>query len=558
MTETRIQRRFITAILFLTLAGGSLLYYAAISPQQFGSLHDDSIYVSTAKAIATGQGYRLISLPYQPAQTKYPPFYPWLLSLLWRVFPQFPQNLIPMTMLTIAATVGFLAVSHRYLLKQGYVNNWQAALILVLAVVNWRTLVMATTLYSEAVYAFVSVVALYLAEKYENHDRSWTTGVLVGAVVGLTYLTRSVGITLLVAIALSSLLRRQWKRALIPIGVASLFVVGWALWTHANKTTAQGINVAYYTNYFGHINYVISSLQDQNGMTRAGVITYLLSRNIFIFTMVSPMVVILGVDFILAQYFGFASLFVLAGFARQVRTRLRLLHIYIILYIAMNALVPFPSYDRYLIPLIPFVLMFVVTEATRLIALIKKEIAKNGQPIRQLSAALIGLALLISAGAVVYNHCSEIYERVAHATLEKNAGPAPEDVEAVAWIKEHTNPTDVLVCYHDPVYFLYTGHPIARSLPMREWIDWREGKVSVEKIEYLFFQVVNEDNGRYLVTTSTDYNIEDQTGQYRAIRDGIISRHPETFVPVFLSGDGQSRIFRVERNQQTPPEEIGR
>src|SRR6476619_1573784 len=105
MTETRIQRRFITAILFLTLAGGSLLYYAAISPQQFGSLHDDSIYVSTAKAIATGQGYRLISLPYRPAQTKYPPFYPWLLSLLWRVFPQFPQNLIPMTMLTIAATL---------------------------------------------------------------------------------------------------------------------------------------------------------------------------------------------------------------------------------------------------------------------------------------------------------------------------------------------------------------------------------------------------------------------------------------------------------------------
>jgi hypothetical protein len=80
---------------------------------------------------------------------------------------------------------------------------------------------------------------------------------------------------------------------------------------------------------------------------------------------------------------------------------------------------------------------------------------------------------------------------------------------------------------------------------MREWIDWREGKVSVEAIEDLFFRVVNEDNGRYLVVTSTDYDIEDQTGQYRAIRDGIIERHPETFIPVFYSGDGLNKIFRV-------------
>ena len=542
----KISRR-IGLFLFLVLAVAGVLYYAAISPQQFGSLHDDSIYVTTAKALATGQGYRIISLPYEPAQTKYPPFHPFLMSLIWRAYPHFPQNLIPMMMLTIAATLSFLAVSYRYMVKHGYASRWQAAVVVVLALLNWRTIMMATTLYSEAVYALVAVLALHLVEDYELRDRPGITGVLVGAALGLTYLTRSVGVTLLIAMVLYFALRGKWKKALVPAAVAGLFILGWAVWCRVNRTTADGINVAYYTNYFGHINYVIHSLQDQDGMSKAGVLLYLLSRNLFIFTMVSPMVVLLGVDFIWAQYFGFASLFILAGLVRQVRKRLRLLHIYIVLYIVMNALVPFPSYDRYLVPLIPFVLMFVITEGSRLVTLIRNELTKKGHVINQVSAALIGLALLISAGTVLYNHCSEIYGRVSAAPLPKTAEPAPEDVEAIQWINEHTSPSDVLVCYHDPVYFLYTGRKIARSLPMREWIDWRAGKVSVETIEWLFFQIVNEDNGRYLVATSTDYDIEDQSGQYRAIRDGIIARHPESFIPVFSSSDGLSRIFRVEK-----------
>jgi hypothetical protein len=546
MRENQKRPSKVSMILLVVLAGAGALYYAAITPQQFGRLHDDSIYVTTAKALATGQGYRIISLPYEPGQTKYPPFHPFLLSLIWRVFPQFPQNLIPMMTLTIAATLGFLAVSYRYLIKQGYSTSWQAALVVVLALFNWRTMLMATSLYSEAVYALISVVALYLAEEYERRDYPPITGVLAGIAIGLTYLTRSVGITLLIAIALNFTLRKQRKKALIPGAVAGLFVVGWALWCQANRTSAEGINVAYYTNYFGHINYVISSLQDQDHRSWAVVLLYLLTRNIFILTSVSPMVVILGINFEWAQYFGYASLFIIAGLVRQIRNQVRLLHIYLVLYVAMNALVPFPSYDRYLIPVIPFVLMFLIVEAARLVTLIRCQFTEDGPVINKASAAFIGLALLLSAGTVLYNHGSEIYGRLNLASLQRTAKPAPEDVEAIEWINEHTNPSDVLVCYHDPVYFLFTGRKIARSLPMREWIDWREGKVSEKVIEELFFGVVIEDRGRYLVVTSTDYDIEDQTGQYRAVRDRIIDRHPQTFIPVFYSQDGQSKIFRIE------------
>ena len=63
------------------------------APATFGMFHDDGVYLVTAKALATGQGYRIASLPGQPAQTKYPELFPWLLSLVWRAFPVFPQNL---------------------------------------------------------------------------------------------------------------------------------------------------------------------------------------------------------------------------------------------------------------------------------------------------------------------------------------------------------------------------------------------------------------------------------------------------------------------------------
>src|SRR5881409_1429359 len=97
-------------VLSTVLAGSCLLYAAAFTPARFGFYHDDGIYVVTAKALATGQGYRIISLPYEPAQTKYPPFYPFLLSLVWRAYPRFPNNLVPMMLLSLIAATAFFTL----------------------------------------------------------------------------------------------------------------------------------------------------------------------------------------------------------------------------------------------------------------------------------------------------------------------------------------------------------------------------------------------------------------------------------------------------------------
>ena len=72
-------------------------------PRVSGVFHDDAIYVATAKALADGQGYRLINLPDAPHQTKFPILYPALLAAIWKIWPAFPANLLAMQLVSLAS-----------------------------------------------------------------------------------------------------------------------------------------------------------------------------------------------------------------------------------------------------------------------------------------------------------------------------------------------------------------------------------------------------------------------------------------------------------------------
>src|SRR6185436_20043908 len=59
----------------------------------FGQGVDDGVYWVIAKSLASGEGYRLSSLPGAPYAVHYPPLYPLFLSLAWHWSPAFPENL---------------------------------------------------------------------------------------------------------------------------------------------------------------------------------------------------------------------------------------------------------------------------------------------------------------------------------------------------------------------------------------------------------------------------------------------------------------------------------
>jgi hypothetical protein len=63
-----------------------------ITPDPIGVFFDDAIYALVAKAIAEGQGFVYPQLPGTPPAIHYPPAFPLLLSLVWKIAPPFPDS----------------------------------------------------------------------------------------------------------------------------------------------------------------------------------------------------------------------------------------------------------------------------------------------------------------------------------------------------------------------------------------------------------------------------------------------------------------------------------
>ena len=533
-------------ILVIILVVSSLLYYAISASERFGAHHDDSIYATTAKAMATGQGYRIISLPDEPAQTKYPPFYPFLLSLIWKVFPAFPENIVWMTMISTVSTLCFLFVTYAYLTKRGYATPWQALVIVGLTGINWRTMILATSMYSEMVYAALSVTTLYLAEKDENETPGWIRNVFLGSIIGVSFLTRSSGLALLIAVGLYYLLRRRWRKALVVVGVASLFVLGWIAWCYANKP-ADGVNAAYYGSYFRDISEMISGLQMERSVSKIEIFLTILRQNVFSAIVVSIPTICAGLSYGsipgLGEYGGVISVgsiflvlvLTLFGFVRQIKKRFGLLHIYLVFYVALHLPVPYISYDRYLVPLLPFLLLFLVTELSAAIALAKRSVSAGRT--HRISVAFIALVVAAITCVGLYGYCSGIVASIA--AMKPLYARAIEDRESIEWIKANTDRSEILICYRDPTYYLYTQR---KAVPLT--IVKRENAQHADPS--LLLDPISSAGARYLVVTPIDFDHDFETDLQQSALKTLLEQYSKTFVLVFESRYGHTRIYRID------------
>src|SRR5262249_21285280 len=94
-----------------------LLIYILRIDQVVGLAIDDGWYVLLAKALATGQGYTLVNSPSPGILPLYPPGFPFLLSIFYRISPNFPENIWLLKSVSIAAMIGVGALAYRYLVR---------------------------------------------------------------------------------------------------------------------------------------------------------------------------------------------------------------------------------------------------------------------------------------------------------------------------------------------------------------------------------------------------------------------------------------------------------
>src|SRR5580765_6238659 len=101
-----------------------------------GLFVDDAWYVLLARALGTSQGYQLINAPTPGILPLYPPGFPAILSIVFRIAPEFPANLWMLKSVSIAAMLLSGAVVFYYFAR---VRSLPAYLALSIALATMVT-----------------------------------------------------------------------------------------------------------------------------------------------------------------------------------------------------------------------------------------------------------------------------------------------------------------------------------------------------------------------------------------------------------------------------------
>src|SRR6185295_15544479 len=126
----------------------ALAYLVAWRAPAVGTFHDDGIYAVTAKALAEGRGYRILSLPGEIQQTKYPVLFPALLAAIWRLFPDFPANAGALKALPLLCAVLWWWVSYRF--SRSETGDWRVSMgVVALTAASPWVLYLSTALLSK-------------------------------------------------------------------------------------------------------------------------------------------------------------------------------------------------------------------------------------------------------------------------------------------------------------------------------------------------------------------------------------------------------------------------
>src|SRR5580658_5718786 len=128
-----LRKLTVIGVFLAALAPSAYLAWTLRSMPHLGFYHDDSLYWVSAHSLATGDGYRIQSLPGEPYQTKYPPLYPALLAAVWKLNPHFPANLPLATLVAWLMLPLFLAALWRLLSEDGFSTRERTILLFAAA-----------------------------------------------------------------------------------------------------------------------------------------------------------------------------------------------------------------------------------------------------------------------------------------------------------------------------------------------------------------------------------------------------------------------------------------
>jgi hypothetical protein len=410
-----------------------------VTPWPVGAYQDDAIYTVLAKALAEGDGYRMINLPGSPHATHYPPGYPFFLSLLWRLSPNFPDNIVLFKFanaawLAVAALGAWMFARRRLQLASA-----PAAAVAAAGTLTIIVLLVTGVVLSEPMFMALLFPALLLSERAAD-EGSVRIAIAAGVACAVLALVRTIGAVIIPA-ALLVLLHRRQIRAALAMGIsAAACLLPWQLWVSAWQHEVPPVLTGKYGAYG---QWVAQGYQDGGVEFARDIVIRNLAATLeflgFIFMPVTS-------NWLRAVAFAIVCMLAAVGLAVLAK-RARVTALFLVAYIAVVLLWPFDP-TRFLIAIWP-----VLTLGGVAAVMAAWQWRPGASALRMLRVAALGLSAVIIGGFVALNSIG--YSRQWWASIQRDTGRRAKPV--VEWVAAQTNPSDILTVDDDLLVFLYTG-----------------------------------------------------------------------------------------------------
>jgi hypothetical protein len=435
----------LTAVIVVGIA--LTITLAAVPNWPVGVFQDDGIYVVLGKALASGEGYRYINLPGAPYATHYPPGYPLLLALLWKLAPAFPQNVAVFTF----TNAGFLSLAayatFRFARERLGLGTLGAGMVAVVGTASVPALSFGVFVLSEPMFLALLLPALILAERAADRG-DWRDALMAGLAGGALAMVRTMGVFVVPALVLVLLTRRRWLPAIVSTAAWAAFVVPWSRWVAAHGSEIPLALVGKYGPYDSWLTNAVRAhglrfvweVVSRNAGALYGMSAEMFTGGVASLAALRPAAA-LGAGLLLA-----------AGGWRLAR-RAPVAAWFVVAYLALVIIWPFDP-TRFVWGLLPILSAML---ALGIAGVVERKPTTALQAHARL-AALGGCALLV-AGFATYNRTGALLQwrdAVPRAT-------AARATPVVQWLRASTRPSDVIAVEDDVLIYLYTGR---RAVPV--------------------------------------------------------------------------------------------
>ncbi len=385
---------------------------------------DGAGYAVLGAALASGRGYREIDQPESPRHAHFPPGYPAALALLWRCVG---RSVPAAHLFSIVCTVTAVLLAWKWF---GTLYPPRTAFLLGLSLgLNWTWARNGGSIQSEPFYLLCQLLAI-LATVRAGRGDSIAAGVALGVILAACVLIRHVGVCVAAATIMDLALRRQWRTVRTAVPVAVVLVIPWAGWllaVHQHTQVGLFVHESTTARIAGQAMFYLQRLPDQIHGPLVEVAT-VFSR--------SPRFALPATLWAAA-----ASGTILWGWVSTVRTpRRRLAGLIALVTLSVLLIWPFTEAGRFLIPLVPFLLVGATEGSARVMTF-----ARLRRP--RLWAAAIVLAASVPYAAFAIATGRAEAQRRTHADFDA----------ACAWIARHAARPGPVLTRHPGELFWQTG-----------------------------------------------------------------------------------------------------